>query len=157
MVAAAVIPATLHFSKHNSAMNLTPKIFALVSLAVLAGCSTPDSRIADKRSAFDQYPAGVQQKIRAGQVDVGFTKEMVVLALGEPERRFTRKTEAGDTEVWGYHDHKPKFSFGLGIASGGYHSGVGGAVAVSSGGDDPEERTRVEFREGRVTAIDRLK
>lgn len=138
-------------------MKLTPKILALVSLAFLAACSTPESRIADKRAVFDQFPADVQQKVRAGQVDVGFTKEMVLLALGEPDRQFTRKTEAGDTEVWGYHDHQPQFSFGLGIGSGGRHSGVGGGIAMSSGGYDPEEKIRVEFREGRVTAVDHLK
>jgi len=134
-------------------------IFSLsvVLLALLSACSSPDSRIADHQAAFAAFPAEVQQKIRTGRVDVGFTREMVLMALGEPARKFTRKTAEGDTEVWGYHDNGPRFSVGLGIGSGGYHSSMGGGVAMSSGGYDPEEKTRVEFREGLVTAVDILK
>ena len=138
-------------------MRHIPPFFALVSFLLLAACSTPESRIAGSQAAFAQFPAEVQQKIRAGQVDVGFTPEMVLLALGEPARRFTRKTESGEVEVWGYHDNAPQFSFGIGIGGGGRRSGVGGGMAVSTGGYDPEEKVRVEFREGRVTAVDYLK
>jgi len=130
---------------------------ALVSLALLASCATPESRIAGSRAAFEKFPADVQHKIRAGQVDVGFSKEMVQMALGEPDRTFTRKTEAGDTEVWGYHDSSPRFSFGLGIGGGGRRSAVGGGLAVSTGGYDPEEKIRIEFRAGLVSAVDVLK
>lgn len=129
----------------------------LACLMLLAGCATPESRIADNRSTFERYSPEVQQKIKAGQVDVGFTHEMVVMALGEPARKFTRKTEVGDTEVWSYHDDSPKFSFGLGMGSGGRGSSVGGGVGVSTGGYDPEEKIRVEFRGGVVTAVDLLK
>ncbi len=132
---------------------------SLLSFALLSACSTPDSRIAKGQAAFDKFPAEVQQKVRTGQVDVGFTPEMVLMALGKPDRSFVRKTEAGDTEVWGYHDNTPRFSFGVGVGSGGYHSGtaVGGGVAMSTGGYDPEEKTRVEFRSGLVTAVERVK
>lgn len=88
---------------------------------------------------------------------MGFTPEMVIMALGEPARKFMRKTEVGDTEVWSYHDDSPKFSFGLGVGSGGRGSSVGGGVGVSTGGYDPEEKIRVEFRGGAVTAVDLLK
>jgi hypothetical protein len=129
----------------------------VASLLLLAACATPDSRIADNRSTFDKFPADVQQKIKTGQVDVGFTPEMVVMSLGEPARKFTRKTELGDTEVWSYHDDSPKFSFGLGVGSGGRGSSVGGGVGVSTGGYDPDEKIRVEIRGGVVTAVDLLK
>jgi hypothetical protein len=129
----------------------------IASLLLLAACATPDSRIADNRSAFEKFPAEIQQKIRTGQVDVGFTPEMVVMSLGEPARKFTRKTELGDTEVWSYHDDSPKFSFGLGVGSGGRGSSVGGGVGVSTGGYDPDEKIRVEIRGGVVTAVDLLK
>jgi len=140
-------------------MNPTPviRILPFVLLALLTACSTPDTRIADKRTVFDQYSPEVQQKIRAGQVDVGFTKDMVLMSLGEPARIFTRKTEAGDTDVWGYHDNTPRISFGIGLGSGGRRSSVGGGVEMSTGGYDPEEKIRVEFRQGLVSAIDYLK
>jgi hypothetical protein len=131
--------------------------FAIAGACLLVACSSPDSRIADNRSAFEQFPADVQQKIRTGQVDVGFTPQMVLMSLGEPARKYTRKTEKGDTDVWSYHDDSPKFSFGVGVGSGGRGSSVGGGVGVSTGGYDPDEKIRVEFRNGSVTAVDLLK
>ena len=88
-------------SKQNSTMRLIPCLLAIV---LLAGCSTPDSRIAKAQSPFDRLPAEAREKIRAGQVDVGFTPEMVRLALGEPDRVYLRQSDQGETEVWGYRD-----------------------------------------------------
>jgi len=130
----------------------------LLVVALLGGCSsTPDTRIAKNRGSFDSLPAETQQKIRAGQVEVGFTPEMVQLALGEPDRVFTRHSDRGDTEVWGYRTLGPRFSIGIGVGTFGRHSSVGGGLGVSTGGYDPEEKIRVEFREGKVTAVDTLK
>ncbi len=135
-------------------MRLIPCLLAVV---LLAGCSTPDSRIAQDQSAFDRLPAEAREKIRAGQVDVGFTPEMVRLALGEPDRVYLRQSDQGETEVWGYRDRGPRFSLGLGLGSGGRRSSVGGGVAMSTGGHDGEEKMRVEFRDGRVAVVDKLK
>ncbi len=131
----------------------------LVAVALLAACSsTPDSRIAKNQAAFARYPSGVQQKIRAGEVDVGFTPEMVRLALGEPARTFVRQTGNGSAELWVYHDSGPRFSFGIGVGgSTGRHSSAGVGLSTSTGGYDPEEKMRVEFREGRVTAVEYVK
>ena len=139
-------------------MRLLAPTLAFAAALFLAACSsTPESRIADNSAAFARFSPDVQQKIRAGRVDVGFTAEMVKLALGEPARVFMRQSEAGDTEVWIYHDNGPQFSFGLGVGSGGRHSAVGAGVGMSTGGYDPEEKMRVEFRGGLVTVIDYVK
>ena len=138
-------------------MRLPVTLFVVAAAALLAACSTPETRIAGHRADFDKYPAEIQQKIRTGRVDVGFTPEMVRLALGDPGRVFTRRSENGDTEVWGYQDQGPHFSVGIGVGSGGGRSSVGGGVAMSTGGYDPDEKIRVEFREGKVTAVDSLK
>jgi hypothetical protein len=137
-------------------MRLFPLILACVTLGLLAACSTPDSRISSNRATFESYPPPVQAAIRAGRVEVGFNPGMVLMALGEPARKFTRTTDRGELEVWGYHDNAPQFSFGLGFASGGRGSAMGGGVGVSSGGYDPEEKTRVEFQNGHVTAVESL-
>ena len=50
---------------------------ALLLVAVLAACSSPQSRIDSNRTVFEKYPSGVQEKIRAGRIDVGFNPEMV--------------------------------------------------------------------------------
>jgi uncharacterized protein YuzE len=47
----------------------------------------------------------VQENIRQGQIDVGYTKEMVEIAKGEPSRKYFRKTSASQTEVWAYSDY----------------------------------------------------
>ncbi len=139
-------------------MRLLPLLLASASLVLLAGCATPDARIARHRADFDKFPSEVQQKIRAGQVDLGFTPEMVRLALGEPARVFTRRGEQGDTEVWGYHDRGPFFSLGIGIGGAvGRHSAAGVGLGASTGGYDPDEKIRVEFRDGKVTAVDSLR
>jgi hypothetical protein len=131
-------------------MRLLPLLFAA---ALLGGCSTPDSRIADNRTLFDQLPAEAQEKIRAGQVAVGFTPPMVELALGKPDGVFTHRTEQGDIEVWSYLDHSPQFSIGIGVGSSNHGSGVAGGVGVSTTGHLPGEKVRVEFRAGRVTTV----
>jgi hypothetical protein len=139
-------------------MRPIPLALCLASAVFLTACSsTPDSRIARSQAAFNQYPSAVQQKIRAGEVDIGFTPEMVLLALGEPARQFTHQTEAGTVELWVYHDTGPRFSFGLGVGSFGRHSATSVGVGGSTGGYDPEEKMRVEFRDGKVTAVEHMK
>ena len=126
----------------------------LLLVAVLTACSTPQSRIDSNRAVFDKFPAEVQEKVRAGRVDVGFTVEMVRIALGEPARQMTRKTDKGEVEVWIYTDDKPQFSIGLGVGSGGYHGGTAMGVSTSTGGYEPDERTRVEIRNGLVESVE---
>jgi hypothetical protein len=135
-------------------MRRFPLLAALLAVILLSACSTPDSRITENQAAFDRLPPEAQQKIRAGQVEPGYTHEMVYLALGKADRKYTRATEQGETEVWLYDDNTPQFSFGVGVGSYG-HSG-GGAVGVSTttGGYDPEAKVRIEFRDGRVTAAE---
>ncbi len=121
---------------------------------LLAGCaSTPQDRISQHRSTFESYPADVQRKISAGQADIGFTEEMVTLALGKPGRKFTRTDAAGGSEVWVYFKRQAHFGFGFGMSSGGY-GGVSSGVAVSTANDPDDESQRVIFHDGKVTAIE---
>ena len=136
-------------------MRQFPVCSAIILSLFLAACaSTPASRIADHRAVFAQYPSAVQQKISSGQIDVGFTVEMVRLAVGEPSRVFTRQSASGDSEVWIYHDDGPRFSLGFGVGTYGRHSATSVGVATSTGGYDPDEKMRVAFRDGRVSEID---
>jgi hypothetical protein len=127
-------------------------VFAIL-LLVAAGCASVESRIQDNEAAFNTWPADVQEKVRAGKVEMGFTPEMVEVALGKPDRTSSRTTERGQADVWVYHDEAPRFSIGLGLGSGRGSTGFGGGVTV---GDDfrDEENMRVVFEGGRVTAIE---
>ncbi|MDB6128256.1 MAG: hypothetical protein JWM35_2152 [Verrucomicrobia bacterium] len=129
-------------------------IAAGLLLLFTAACSTPRSRISSNQSQFDTWPADIREKVRAGHVEVGFDMPMVRMALGEPDRRFTRTTNRGTSEVWGYFDHGPKFSFGIGVGSSHRGSAVGGAVAVGDDGFTDEEVMRVIFESGRVAAVE---
>lgn len=141
--------------KQKSTMRHFLRLLALALVALLAACaSTPSSRIAKNRAEFEQYPPAIRVKIIEGKVDVGFTPAMVRLAFGEPARVFTRQAESGNTEVWVYHHHSPQFSVGLGFGSYGRHSASSVGVSTSTGGYDAEEKMRVEFREGKVAAIE---
>jgi hypothetical protein len=133
-----------------------PNFLAAMAAFVLivAGCSTTDSRIKNHQAAFDAEPPAVQAKIRAGQIDIGFSPEQVTMALGKPDRSYTRTTARGTSEIWAYEDHKPAFSFGVGVAGGGGSTMVGSGVAVSTGNDRFDDKLRVVFEGGRVTAVE---
>jgi hypothetical protein len=131
---------------------LLPLAFAAAVFA--AGCSTTNSRISRHQADFNTWPADVRAKIQAGRVDIGFTPEMVQVALGDPMRESTRTTAQGTVELWTYADNKPKFSIGLGVG-GGTRSGVyGGGVVVGDNGFRDGERMRVVFDGGRVVAVE---
>ncbi len=134
---------------------LNPPSVLFASL-LLAACASTDSRIRDSQAAFDSYPPPVQQMIRAGQVGVGFTPEQVRMAVGEPDRKFSRTAAEGTSEVWAYRDSGPMFSFGVGGGSFGGGSAVGGGVGVSTGGDAPDDKMRVTFFNGVVASIEKL-
>jgi hypothetical protein len=119
----------------------------------LAACSTISSRIAKNQALFDSYTPEVQQKIRAGEIAVGFTPEMVVMAWGEPSRRDQVIGEDYVADVWTWTRSVP--GIGIGMGSGGYyggHVGVGTGVLV---GNDAyrEDRAQVEFRNGKVATF----
>ena len=73
-----------------------------VVLAVTGCMSTPERRIKNEPGVFAAFPALAQEKIRRGEIEIGFTKDMVRLALGRPHRTQTRITEAGGVDIWVY-------------------------------------------------------
>ena len=96
----------------------------------------------------------MQRKITAGVVDVGFTPEMVRMALGAPTRVISRQSELGSTEIWVYRENSPRVSVGFGIGSYGRHSASSIGVATTTGGRERGESERVEFHEGKVTKVE---
>lgn len=136
------------------------KSFALLIVASLlllaASCASTESRVRQNQAAFESWPPEVQEKVRAGKVDVGFTPEMVRVAMGEPDRVMSRTTDRGVAEGWVYMDKGPKFSLGLGLGTMRGSSGFGGGVTM---GDDwrDEEVLRVIFEGGTVSAIETRK
>ena len=131
---------------------LSVAILAAVGLAV-AGCrSTPEKRIAKNEAAFAAMPAEVQAKIRAGQVEVGFTPQQVELAKGKPDRVVRRTTARGEEQSWIYEKRASGLGFGLGV--GGGSGGMGGGVGVSTGGRGPDVAYVVNFSEGVASSVE---
>lgn len=137
----------------------TASVNLLAGLLVLgfAGCSTVDSRIKDNASVFNSLSPETQQKIRSGQVELGYTPEMVTMALGKPDRSYTRTNEKGTSEIWAYRDKKPTMSFGFGIGGGGGGTHVGSGIGITTGGDRYDDRLRVVFVDGKVSAVESTK
>lgn len=78
-------------------------VFALAAgIAVLAGCSTPESRIKENPAVFARLTPEQQQLIKDGKVALGFDAAMVKLAIGDPDRIHERTDASGTSEVWSY-------------------------------------------------------
>lgn len=132
------------------------RMLSLLAVAALfTGCQSLDSRISNNQTAFNSWPAEVQQKIRQGRIDVGFTPAQVQVALGEADRKYSRTTERGTAEVWAYFGGRSGFSLGLGVGSFGRSSAYGAGVGYDTttyGADD--ERVRVIFEKGAVVSVE---
>ncbi|MDD4737055.1 MAG: hypothetical protein PHP44_13230 [Kiritimatiellae bacterium] len=132
----------------------------VVATVLLAGCSTPDSRIKKNQGLFDTYPPSVQTAVRKGLVEPGFTEEMVYMALGAPDRKYTRVTATRNISVWSYTDtyttpqqQRVEGSFRVKDASGHYRT-VNDSVWVDVDQLHEYEKKRIEFEDGIVTAIE---
>lgn len=121
-----------------------------------AGCSTPQSRIDKNPAAFSRLTPQQQDLIKKGQVALGFDKEAVQLALGEPDRLITRTDASGTKEIWSYTTYES--ADGAFLYRGWYHRYYCYAdpmypyyLNVPSRRD--RERFRVVFEHDRVTEI----
>jgi hypothetical protein len=136
----------------------------LPGLLLLAGCATtPSQRIEKNQALFDTLPLADRARIRGGQIDLGYTPDMVRLAFGEPQRRQLRRTAEGQSEIWFYLD--TLFSYerqraeidGLNVYTGGGSlRSTGGSAWINVMQKREVVRVRVEFQNGVVAAIEEL-
>ena len=135
-----------------------PGILGLVTALTLCGCATPRTRIERHPEMFAASPADAQDRIRRGEIDLGFTRDMVYLALGRPDRVYSRTTPEGSREIWAY------------TRVVGEPASIVAPYGRWRPGDRPywwrpvwpvdayaeAEVLRVEFRDGAVSAIEQL-
>lgn len=143
----------------SNGVKMSPNPFVRVVIPALllitAGCvSTPAQRVAGSAS-FDTYPSAVQGKILNSEVDVGFTQDMVRLALGRPDRVSRMQTVEGDSEVWTYDERRLRVGFSFGIAGGGGSTRTGAGASVGGRDWDTDVKTRVIFEGGVVSAVEK--
>lgn len=130
----------------------------LTAVVLLAGCATPQTRIASNRALYDSLAAEDQALIQEGQVAVGFTPEMVKLALGEPDRVYSRTDKSGRSESWAYTSYR--LGDGRRIYGGYYHSWYRWRYPFYNDytfyDREVYERTKIVFKNGRVDSIEEV-
>lgn len=81
-------------------------ILSLLLFFTLVSCMTTqqlrDRRIAENQAVFNSFAPDIQEKVRSGRIDIGFTEDMVRLAWGNPSQTYARTTETGQAIVWTY-------------------------------------------------------
>lgn len=137
--------------------------FYLALVLLLAGCASPAYRIKKNPELFASFTPEVQEKVREGRIDIGFTRNMVLIALGPPARIYTRTTSGGETEIWSYADIRYETESVPVQTTYWYHDSTG---RLRLGHDwswmdvsrrRAEESLRVEFSENKVAAFETLK
>jgi hypothetical protein len=120
------------------------------------GCATPDARIKRNQALFDTLPADSQALIREGKVALGFSPDMVLLALGDPDQRFARTDANGASEIWSYTTYDS--SAGVPLYRGYYHRYTHTYPLyhdpIYLRDARPREWFKVSFREGKVAVIE---
>lgn len=128
-----------------------------VLLSGLVGCSSAsriESRYNSRETLAANWAPAIQEKVRAGIVEVGFNRDQVWVALGEPDQVTARSNGGDSVETWTYRTSSlPRISLGFGIGVGGGHTAAGGGVGVSSAPKPGRDRITVVFRNGLVTSV----
>jgi hypothetical protein len=135
-------------------------------LAFLAGCQSVEKRIQERPEAFYRLDRATQDKILQGIIDIGFSEDMVYLALGKADQTRESVTENGRTTTWIYNTYYSRYE---GTQMVGYYRRVYYDPLLRSYRlhyrpafadtyrDEVEERIRVVFRNGQVTSIEQAK
>ncbi|HWZ94855.1 MAG TPA: hypothetical protein VNW30_06635 [Opitutaceae bacterium] len=90
-------------------MHLNKILFFAALLLALAGCNTIDHRISEKQAVFNRLDPQAQDKIRQGIVEIGYTQDMVYIALGPPDARHEKVTGKGDETTWIYKTYYEQY------------------------------------------------
>ncbi len=134
----------------------------LMAVLIAAGCATPAHRIKKNPELFTSFPPEVQENVRAGRVEVGYTPGMVYIALGRPSRVYSRRTESGSTLIWSYAARAHTSNWQPIERIHVYRDKRGRRIATSNmdwvdvGGYTEYEAVRIEFAEEKVKAIEVL-
>lgn len=148
---------------------------ALVALLMTGCASSPAARIREKADVFRALSPTDQSTIRRGEIEEGFTADMVYLALGRPT--LVRKSAGG--EKWTYRNFYPSthvtdeslyqksgssaserasLAGGVGksaaFTDSGSHGGyIGNSGAMTDAPEVPAALMEVWFNDGRVVSF----
>ncbi len=146
---------------------MKPLLLALAATALLlTGCQTVDHRIKENQAVFDGLDPAVQSRLKQGLIEVGYTTDMVYIALGRPGETKETTTANGKETTWiyvarwdeyqgtQYVGHRRIVYYDPQVkAYRVYYEPVRANVYA----ERVEDRTRVYFKDGKVTAIEQTK
>ncbi|OAM88454.1 hypothetical protein OH491_10780 [Termitidicoccus mucosus] len=145
---------------------LIPALAVALLALVFAGCSTIGSRIKEKAAVFDTLTPEEQASIRQGSVGLDYTIDMVYMALGKPDHVTEKVTSGGADTTWIYNNYYQEYA---GTHFVGYrrHMTYDAQskrwIAYYVPIHEPVYRTRIEeiarvqFKDGKVIAIEQPK
>jgi hypothetical protein len=143
-----------------------PLLLAGAALAFAAGCQSVESRIKEKPDVYANVDKATQDKIKQGIIDLGYTEDMVYIALGNPDQKRESKTASGSSVTWIYNTYYTRYE---GTQMMGYNRRVYfdpylrtyrlyyRPVFADTYSEDKEERIRIVFTNGKVSAIEQAK
>ena len=149
------------FMKHF----LRPVIF-LAAVLLLAGCNTFERRAKERATVYNALDAATQENLKAGRVELGYTMDMVYIALGNPDQKKDQLTPKGRTTTWIYNSYYQEY---VGTAHVGYrryavynpktrsYAVFVEPVYSNVYRDRVEPKIRISFKDGRVSAIEQVK
>jgi hypothetical protein len=148
-------------------------LLALAAAALLftAGCQSVDNRIKEKPDVYGKLDPAAQDKIKQGIIDIGFTEDMVYLALGRPDQKRESIRANGTSTIWIYNTYYDRFDSMPPYGWGGYRRGpyydpffrgypyrmYDRPYFFDSYVEEKEERIRVVFRDGKAVVIEQAK
>jgi hypothetical protein len=144
--------------------NVLRLLWPLLLLAILPGCSTFSSRAQEKSAVFNTLDAATRDRLKAGAIAIGDTPDMVYIAIGGPSDMAERENKDSHSALWIYNIYYDRFE---GTEIVGYRTRVvtnprtQTAVVFEEPVERPvystrkEERLRVTFTDGKVSAIER--
>lgn len=150
-------------SRYQPAKTLALTIAAL-AFGLLSACSTFASRSHEKAALFATLDATTQARLKAGNIQIGDTPEMVYIAIGKPDEKKEKITAAGIAGIWIYRVCWEEYQ---GTRWVGFHRDVAYNPSTKNyrifyrPDYQPvythrvEDRLRVFFESGRVTAVEK--
>ena len=143
---------------------LTSLLFAF--LVLFTACQSVDDRIKEKPGVFDNLDATTQDKIKQGIIEIGYTEDMVYLALDKPDQQRESVSENGKSTTWIYNTYYDRYD---GTQFAGYYRSIYfdphlrayrvyyRPAYADTYSQEKEERIRVVFREGKAAVIEQSK
>jgi len=138
----------------------------LVGAAFLLGaCSTVQNRIQEKSAVYNSLDPATRAKLAHGDIEIGYTTDMVYIALGRPDVTRERISTEGRTEQWIYRSYYDDYAGGAYVH---YHRWYGynpygrfyrmyWEPVYLDNAQYAEDNIRITFRDGKVIMIDQAR